>query len=52
MEKAIIKETTRFFRKHKEMQAFADNMRLKPRYEVVSFGKINANSFYVKYREV
>lgn len=51
MEKVIIKETTRFFRKHKEMQSFADNMRAKPNYEIISYGKNNGNSFYVKYRK-
>ncbi len=49
MAKVII-ETTRFFRKHREMQEFADNMRLKSKYKVIGCGKVNDKSYYVKYR--
>lgn len=48
MEKAIIKETTRFFKKHREMQAFIESMNAKPGYIVLGYGK-NGNSYYVKY---
>lgn len=50
MEKVIIKEVTRFFKNQKEMQEFAENMRAKPNYKIVGYGKNNGSSYFVKYR--
>ena len=52
MAKITIKESTRFFPNPNEMKEFVERMKSKPKYEIISFGKSNGRTFYVKYREV
>lgn len=52
MEKAIIKESTKFFRHQREMYKFADVMRDSRKYKVIALGRVSNSLYFVKYREV
>ncbi len=51
MEKTLIRESTKFFSREREMYKFADVMRDNRKYKVVTLGRISNRLYFVKYKE-